>query len=224
MLDKHSLDDHTKVALEAFTDTADRARPLIICDADEVLLQFFVTLEKYLEERGYYVRLDSFALNGNIRSLAGDTVASPDVIGGLMQQFFKTAIHTSPTVKGAAPALQRLSQSAEICVLTNLPGAQADARQKSLCDAGICYPVICNTGHKGLAVKALSDAWTRPISFIDDLPPNHDSVAKAAPDVHRIHYVADSRLSRLIEKPASAHARLHDWLEIEQHLTDWLAR
>ncbi|MEM9878657.1 MAG: hypothetical protein AAF862_05185 [Pseudomonadota bacterium] len=218
------LDEHTKIALEAFIDTADRARPLIICDADEVLLQFFVTLEKYLEQQGFYVRLDSFALNGNIRSIDADTVASPETIGGLMQQFFKTAIHTSPTVDGAAPALKRLSQSAEICVLTNLPGAQADARQKSLCDAGICYPVICNSGHKGFAVKALRDAWTRPISFIDDLPPNHDSVAKAAPDVHRIHYVADMRLSKLIDKPASAHARLHNWSQIEQHLMAWLAQ
>jgi len=215
------LETYTKTAIDDFLDGADRARPLIICDADEVLLQFFVTLEKYLEDQGYYIRLDSFALNGNIRSITDDSVVEPTVIGSLMQSFFKGAIHTSPIVDGAAPALQRLSQEAEICVLTNLPGAQAQARQQSLGAAGITFPVICNSGHKGPAVKRLEDAWKSQISFIDDLPPNHDSVEQEAPDVHRIHFVADERLSKLIDKPASAHARLHDWYQLETHLAAW---
>lgn len=215
------MEHHTHKAIDRFLQDADPSRPLIICDADEVLLQFFVTLEGYLGSEGFYVQLDSFALNGNIRHRDGGHAADPQTIQTLMQQFFEDPIHTSPAVEGAAGALQRLARHTEICVLTNLPGKHAAARERSLREAGLAYPVICNTGGKGPAVGRIHSAWERPIAFIDDLPPNHDSVAADAPEVHRIHYVADPRLAKLIEKPASAHKRAHSWSELETHLHDW---
>lgn len=216
------MEFHTRNAIKQFVTVANTAQPLIVCDADEVLLQFFTTLEGYLERNGYYVKLDSFALNKNIRDAASHEPASADQISDLMQTFFKTDIHTSPAVDGAVDALARLSNHAEICIVTNFPGTQASARQLALEAIGLSYPVICNTGGKGPALAHIAEHWTAQIAFIDDLPPNHDSVASDAPDVHRIHFVADPRLSKLIEKPQSAHKRAHSWAELEQHLFDWL--
>ncbi|MEO0411912.1 MAG: hypothetical protein AAF221_08755 [Pseudomonadota bacterium] len=215
------MEDHTKSAIAAFLKTADRDRPLLICDADEVLLQFFETLEGFLDRQGYHVRLESFALHGNVRERKTGAIASNDVVSALMQEFFKSDIHTSAAVEGAPEALSQLSSDMTVCVLTNLPGAQAQRRAASLAQVGMAYPVICNTGGKGRAVEALVGSWRRDAAFIDDLPPNHDSVAQHAPDVHRIHYVASPRLAPLIEKPDSAHVRLHDWDALHSHLAHW---
>lgn len=215
------MEEHTRGAITAFLDAADRDKPLLICDADEVLLQFFETLERYLDKQGYFVRLDSFALHGNVRDIATGIAAPNDVVSQLMQDFFKTDIHASPAVEGAPEALAALSHDISICVLTNLPGEQARQRAEALKALGMHYPVICNSGGKGSAVAALVETWRSASAFIDDLPPNHDSVADHAPHVYRIHYVASARLAPLIDKPASAHVRLNDWASLHQHLDTW---
>ena len=48
-------------------------------------------------------------------------------------------------------------------------------------------------------------------AFIDDLPPHHGSVKRAAPDVFRLHMVADARLHGLIPAAPDADARIDDW-------------
>ncbi len=45
----------------------DSSRPLIISDADEVLLQFMVQFEHYLDKQDLWIDLQSFKLNGNIK-------------------------------------------------------------------------------------------------------------------------------------------------------------
>ncbi|MEM7570071.1 MAG: hypothetical protein AAF337_09765 [Pseudomonadota bacterium] len=217
------MQDHTQDAITAFLNGADRDKPLLICDADEVLLHFFETLEGFLERKGFFVQLDSFALNGNVRHKDSGEAANGATLGGLMRDFFETDIHTSRAVEGAPEALEALSQTTTICILTNLPGEQAGKRAQSLASLGMAYPVICNTGGKGRAVEALLGQWRADAAFIDDMPGNHDSVAEHAPGVHRIHYVANTRLSPLIDKPQSAHVRLHDWETMHTHLTRWAA-
>lgn len=215
------METHTKAQISAFLAKADTAKPLLICDADEVLLNFFQTLETFLEGEGFHVRLDSFALHGNVWRSDREEKASDDMVSSLLERFFTSAIHTSSAVSGAPEALDQLSSHMSICVLTNLPGEQTEARAQSLAKAGMDYPVICNTGLKGPAVKALEEAWQRPAAFIDDLPHNHDSVEQKAPDVHRIHYIASPKLAPMISKPDSAHLRFDHWNDIHRHLDSW---
>ena len=55
-------------------------RPLIISDADEVLLQFVRALEDFLDAEGLHLALTSFALTGNIRRRATDeALPGPEV-------------------------------------------------------------------------------------------------------------------------------------------------
>ena len=45
----------------------DSNRPLLLCDADEVLFQFVRGLERHLETQGFHLDLISFSLFGNIK-------------------------------------------------------------------------------------------------------------------------------------------------------------
>ena len=55
-------------------------------------------------------------------------------------------------------------------------------------------------------------------AFVDDLPLHHASVAKHAPDVWRLHMVAEPRLAPAVPTAEHAHARIDDW----PTATNWL--
>ncbi|RMF06123.1 MAG: hypothetical protein D6773_04645, partial [Alphaproteobacteria bacterium] len=63
-------------------------RPLVICDADEVILQFLQTLESYLLTEGLYLDMTSFALTGNIRRRDDDVAIPGDEVGRHLRRFF----------------------------------------------------------------------------------------------------------------------------------------
>ena len=47
--------------------------------------------------------------------------------------------------------------------------------------------------------------------FVDDLAGHHSSVAKYAPEVWRLHMVAEPRLAAAVPPAEDAHARIDDW-------------
>ncbi len=187
------------------------SRPLILTDADEVLVHFVAPLEKFLSKQGLFLDLASFQLAGNIKcretGYPVDKTDIPDLIGG----FFRECVQSCPPVNGAAGALEKLSQRAQIIILSNVPAEQKAKRQTSLAGHGMDYPLIANRGPKGLAVQAITNYHEAPVFFIDDLPENISSVAEHAPDVHRIHFVADARLAGLVEPASGAHMRIDNW-------------
>ena len=137
----------------------DPARPLIICDADEVLLQFISGLERYLETQGCILDLTSFAIHGNVRRRdSGQAVANEDVTR-FIAAFFENHTRTMDVVPGAAAALAELSARAQIIILSNLPEVARIARTENLADHGIDYPVIAGSGLKGATVKRMIDGF-----------------------------------------------------------------
>lgn len=197
--------------------------PLIITDADEVLLRFIDRLEHYLERQGLWIDLKSYNLNDNIRSRStNESVQLPNLI----DNFFKSDAHALEPAPGAARALTRLSERAQIVVLTNLPLHAREARIENLAAHGMDYPLIVGSGAKGPLVSALitrhlslsSDALP-PVFFLDDISYHIDSVAEHVPDVLRIHFVADPRLARLATTASRADARIDVWSEAY----DWIS-
>ncbi len=187
-------------------------RPLLICDCDEVLLHFVTPFEAYLfETHDLSLSLDSFALTGNVRRADGSAVEAQD-FPGLLDGFFDSHMPTQTPAPGAAAALARIAEDADIVVLTNIADRHAVTRTGELARLGMPYRVIGNSGPKGPAVAALIDRYgpTRTI-FIDDLPPHHKSVAASAPETQRLHMVAEARLHALIPAASHAHARIDDW-------------
>lgn len=196
--------------------------PLLVVDADEVLLRFVEHLEAFVADEGFELRLTSFQLTGNIFDRRNGETASPKVVKNLIGSFFDRRVDTVPAVDGAAEALRALSGRYQIAVLTNVPHHCRDRREKALHDLGFTYPVISNAGEKGPAMQLLQAATAQPAVFVDDLPPQLASVADHAPDVHLVHFVADPRLAQLIEKAPSAHVRIDDWAQLTRHLADRL--
>jgi hypothetical protein len=185
----------------------DPSKPLIISDADEVLLQFVAGLESYLDGLGLWLDLQTFALSGNSKDEEivepVPVEKTPDLLAG----FFKAEAGNLVAVDHAADALNTLSKRAQIIVLTNVPTAQRDARAESLARQGMNYPVIANKGLKGPAVSHIADTFSAPVFFLDDIPHNLKSVAESHEPSRRLHFIADKRLAKLL--PPSEHSHFH---------------
>jgi hypothetical protein len=204
---------HPDVARQIAGVSIDPSRPLIISDADEVMFAFLRGLENYLQRHGLYIRLESFALTGNIRDSHTDEVLSREDVREHIEGFHAAETASLDPVEGVADALSALSRRAQVLVLSSIPLAQRAARLSALHRHGMDYPLVANIGAKGPAVAALVENMTAPAFFLDDIPHNIKSVAKFASHVTRIHFVADPRLAKLIEKADDAQARIDNWPE-----------
>ncbi len=196
----------------------DRERPLVLSDADEVLLQFAIPLERFLDEEDLYLELTSFRLAGNIKLKSTGEAVSQQAVAALIGEFFASKVCDCPAVPGASEALEKLSRWAEIIIVSNIPLDARQARADSLHALGMPYPLIANSGEKGPAIKAIAASHAAPVVFLDDLPQNIASVATHAAQVHRIHFVADPRLRGLLDKAEGAHARIDEWPEALAHI------
>ncbi|TDI59220.1 MAG: hypothetical protein E2O92_08100 [Alphaproteobacteria bacterium] len=195
-------------------------RPLIISDADEVLVQFAAGLDSFLRDQGLYYDISSFAITGNVRRQDDNEAISGDDVQALLKAFFRERTEHLPAVPGAAEALKSLSKDAQIIVVSNVPVDQRDARIRGLKKIGIDVPVIANIGLKGVVVREIASQIDAPVYFLDDIPHNIASVAEHAADVHRIHFVADPRLARLIDPAQDCHTRIDDWPSAETYIRD----
>ena len=187
-------------------------RPLVICDCDEVLLHFVGPFGDYLAaEHELMLNLDSFALSGNIRRADG-TVIDPAGFLPLLNGFFETHMPTQTPAPGASAALAALAKDCDIVILTNVDEQHNAVRTSELARHGMPYRVVTNNGPKGRPVRQLIDEYgARTAAFIDDLPPHHSSVKRAAASVFRLHMVADPRLHALIPAAVDSDARIDDW-------------
>jgi len=188
-----------------------RGRPLIVSDADEVLLQFMVGLERYLETQDLWIDLQSFALTGNIKRKDNNEPVPPSAMPALLDAFFAASAHDLDVVPGAAEALTILSERAQIVVLTNVPLEAKARREASLAAQGIPFPVIANKGLKGGAVRRLAGRVEAPVVFLDDIPHNLSSVAKAHAPTTLIHFIADPRLAKLLGPAPDSHFHTTEW-------------
>ena len=199
----------------------DPDRPLVISDADEVLLQFMRQFEIYLDRNDMWIDLSSFRLQGNIKYKGSDEAVDMTNRNIINDFFAAETLNFSP-VEGAAEALNALSKEAQIIILTNLPLAQKSERQINLSKHGMDYPVIVGSGLKGPAVKSLGEKINAPLFFLDDIPHNINSVAEYVPTSERIHMIADPRLSKLIGAAEGASARIDQWQEAQAWILDKL--
>lgn len=211
MLDMDPLALHEDVVPQIEALHLVRGRPLIVTDCDEVLMQFLVGLEVYLETQGLWLDLKSYALTGNIKHRNTNEPLAPSEMPELMKGFFATSTDALIAVPGAAEALKALSARAQVVVLTNVPFTEKEARARNLAAQGMDYPVIANKGLKGGAVRKLADMVEAPVFFLDDIPHNIASVAKAHKACHLLHFIADQRLAKLMGQAPDSHFHTTDW-------------
>lgn len=202
----------------------DSRKPLIVTDADEVLFQFMAGLERFLAREGYEIRLDSFAITGNVRHLDTGEVVPAEAMRTLLADFFAAETHRLDPVEGAAAALAELAGQADVVVLSNVPLAQRESRAEALARHGMPYPLIANSGLKGAAMRALADRAGRPVFFLDDIPHNLASVNAHVDHAHLIHFVADPRLRALVPAPDVPHVASGEWAHARDIIAGLIAR
>jgi hypothetical protein len=188
-------------------------RPLLITDCDEVLLHMVSHFDAWLgEAHGIRFAFETGSFGGAMTDTAtGETVAE-ERIWPLLDQFFRGEMHRQTIVPGAIEALGRIGETADIVILTNLGDEAHPWRVDQLAKHGIGHEVVCNRGGKGVPARAIIERYgASPTVFVDDLPVHHASVAKHAPEVHRLHMVAEPRLSPAVPTAEHAHARIDDW-------------
>lgn len=188
-------------------------RPLLICDCDEVLVQFIGPFEAYLAREGYTLSFGTLEFEGNIRHVETGVYPDRRAVRDLLLAFFEAHLEEAPLMPGAVQALQAISEVADIVILTNIYEEHRERRQKQLDAHGMPYRVISNRGLKGKAVKELAATCTGPWLFVDDLSLHHQSVASICPDVNRLHFVADPRIQQLAPDCPEANARFTTWEE-----------
>ena len=189
------------------------SRPLLITDCDEVLLHMVRHFGEWLEEAhdiDFRPQGGAFE-NALTRRASGEQVASHDV-WPLLDGFFRTEMDRQTLVPGAGEALERIGRVADIVILTNLQDWCHAGRVAQLDALGIRHRVVCNQGGKGRPVAKLAAEHGSSVTvFVDDLEQHHESVARAAPGVFRLHMIAEPAIAPTIPAAPHAHARIDDW-------------
>jgi hypothetical protein len=194
-------------------------RPLLAVDADEVLVYLAEHLARYLPTIGFRIRLTQYQLEGSIFP-AGSGIPVPfDDCLRLIDRFFEEETLNQVALPGAAEALARLSARAQVVVLTNVPRHARDLRRRNLAALGMDYPMVENAGGKGRALYWMAAHAGAPVAFIDDSLKQHESAARRAPEVTRVHFVGAGHLRRILPESPAAHHRVEGWEACEAVLS-----
>jgi hypothetical protein len=189
------------------------SRPLLITDCDEVLLHMVAPFAGWVDEvHDIHFNFETGDFVDALRHKANGEPLETPAIWPLLKGFFETEMHRQKPIDGAIPAIQSLAEHADIVVLTNLTDDAGPWRAAQLRALGIDLPVYTNQGGKGeVLTKIVADYMPSVTVFVDDLIHQHESVAKHAPDVWRLHMVGEPLLAPNVPKARHAHARIDDW-------------
>ncbi|HYI41757.1 MAG TPA: HAD family hydrolase [Allosphingosinicella sp.] len=189
-------------------------RPLLVTDCDEVLLHMVSHFADWAAEaHDLSFDLSAPGFRDALRDSAGRPVDA-ERVWPLLDQFFAGEMHRQNVVPGAVEALAAISAVADIVVLTNIGDEFEAGRVEQLERFEIRHRVLCNRGGKGRPVLELIEAMAPSAAvFVDDLAVHHESVAKHAPEVWRLHMIAEPRLAAHTPAAPHAHARIDAWAE-----------
>lgn len=196
------------------------SRPLLITDCDEVLLHMLVHFADWLDEaHDLHFALDAPGFREAVREKGTGAAVHEDRIWPLLDGFFEGEMHRQNVVPGAAEALAEIGARADIVILTNIGNEYEAGRVEQLGVFDIRHRVLCNRGGKGPPVAELVAQFNPSVTvFVDDLAVHHESVAKHAPGVWRLHMIAEPKVAAHMPPAPHAHVRIDDW----QEATGWI--
>jgi len=200
-------------------------RPLLITDCDEVLLHMVRHFRAWLgEAHDIDFALDSPDFGRAMTRRDGGAPPTPDEMWALLGGFFPAEMARQTPVPGAVEALAVIAERADIVILTNVKDVCHASRVEQLAQVGIEHRVVCNQGGKGGPVAALVSEHGDPVTvFVDDLGVHHESVARNAPQVHRLQLIAEPAMAPAVPPATYAHARIDDWAAAQRWITDRFA-
>lgn len=196
-------------------------KPLLICDCDEVLLHMVRHFSTWLDE-AHDVDFDVANHDwANAIKRRDGAELTPEAMWGYLDGFFPGEMARQTLVPHAREALAALAETADIVILTNLKDHCREPRIAQLDTHGIVHRVECNQGGKGGPVARLVQEYGAGVAvFVDDLAQHHESVARAAPYVFRLHMVSEPLMAAVVPAAPHAHARIDDWREAQRWISD----
>lgn len=198
----------------------DQNCPLLIVDADEVLVQFAVPFSEYLHAQKWELRLTEYSLEYAIWQ--GNHVANAEKTFELVHGFIDAKTRHQPAIIGAMSALTALSEISQVVVLSNVPQRRHADRVANLLQHGMVSPVVANAGPKGPALQALSAGMQAPVIFVDDSPAQIESAAEHVPHIHRVHFAGCPMVKAVLPDVKVAHVTPQDWSGVTSYVKDMI--
>ena len=186
-------------------------RPLIVCDVDDVVLQFIGPFQLFIQSLGHEFLPRSFGLHGNIVSMANGAEIEDQHVSRLIEEFFDAQELWQTPLDQVVETLDRLSQEADILFLTAMPPRFQDQRRRLLDRIGLLFPLLASEQPKGPIVHALHASRSLPVVFIDDMARNLHSVRDHVADCLLIHLMPSSPVHRFAPAAADDITRATDW-------------
>src|SRR4051812_43377890 len=143
------------------------ARPLLVLDVDEVLLEFVNPFIGFLGSRALKFDTMSFRLHGNISDAATGAPVEHERVSALLDEFFGLQADWQIAAAGAAEAIAGLAENAEIVMLTAMPHRHRAVRRAHLDMLGFPYPLLTTETAKGPAIRQLRGEHARRVAFVD---------------------------------------------------------
>ena len=201
-------------------------KPLLISDADEVILNFVQAFETYLNSIGLYYDLSSYALFGNIKKIKENIAIENDQITKHITDFYNLHTEEISFVNESIKYLGKIKNDldCQIIVVSNLPHHNRKKREISFRKNGLDFPIISNSGLKGLTIKEIAKNQKNKIFFIDDISANLLSAHNEVDGIKLIHYISDKRLEKLASTPKEVDFKAKDWKEIYNYLENETSR
>lgn len=208
------MEAHTKTQIEALQ--LDANQPLVIIDADEVLVHFARPFAVYLEAEGWELRLKEYSLEYAIWQ--GGVVADAKETQSLVAGFIDTQTRHQPVIQGARRTLELLSNHAQIVILSNVPQRRFADRIANLAQHGMTFPLVTNVGLKGAALSAITGNMHAPTIFVDDSPAQIESAAIHVPHVHSVHFSGCPIVQNVLPEVLSADVTPRDWSGVTSYI------
>ena len=192
--------------------------PLMIFDADEVLVHFAEPFAIYIKKHNHRLHLTGYRLDNAIKKADTDEVADPDTAKDLVWGFINEETKSQPAAKGAPQALKKLQAYAQIIILSNVPNSVHDDRVANLKSLNMDYPLISNEGMKGPAVKEILRNHKAQSFFIDDNPYQVESVYNDNQQTVCVHFSVCDLVKPYMPKAVGASIEPTSWEDLVAQL------
>ena len=196
--------------------------PLMIFDADEVLVHFAEPFATYIKKHNHRLHLTGYRLDNAIKKADTDEVADPDTAKELVWGFINEETKSQPAAKGAPQALMKLQAYAQIIILSNVPHSVHDDRVANLKSLNMDYPLISNEGMKGPAVKEILKTHKAQSFFIDDNPYQVESVYNDNQQTVCVHFSVCDLVKPYMPKAVGASIEPTSWQDLVSQLIGYL--
>ena len=196
--------------------------PLMIFDADEVLVHFAEPFATYIKKHNHRLHLTGYRLDNAIKKADTDEVADPDTAKDLVWGFINEETKSQPAAKGAPQALMKLQAYAQIIILSNVPHSVHDDRVANLKSLNMDYPLISNEGMKGPAVKEILRNHKAQSFFIDDNPYQVESVYNDNQQTVCVHFSVCDLVKPYMPKAVGASIEPTSWEDLVDQLIGYL--